>query len=114
MFAWSQDKLPGSFTNDVRDSQKHIRDDLVGRGVISMNAESTASWGPNGRGYYVTLEPGVLTDTNKKIEDWAGAHNPFFVGDSSNLLSLIPFVALIVLLYLTGREQILTSRTRAD
>ncbi len=61
-------------------------------------------------GIVIAFLAGVLTDTNKKIEDWAGAHNPFFTGDSSNLLSLIPFIVLIVLLYLTGREKILTSR----
>ncbi len=63
-------------------------------------------------GIVIAFLAGVLTDTNKKIEDWAGAHNPFFTGDSSNLLSLIPFVVLIVLLYLTGREKILTSHSR--
>jgi putative OPT family oligopeptide transporter len=63
-------------------------------------------------GIVIAFLAGVLTDTNKKIEDWAGAHNPFFTGDNANLLSLLPFVVLIVLLYLTGREKILTSRTR--
>jgi hypothetical protein len=53
VFAWTNDKLPGSYTNNVRASQKHIRDELVGRGVISISAESTESWGPNGRGFYV-------------------------------------------------------------
>lgn len=52
VFLWSGDSLPGSYTNDVRGSQKHIRDELVARGVISMSAESTSSWGSNGRGYY--------------------------------------------------------------
>ena len=51
---------------------------------------------------------GVLTDANKRIEDWSVAHNPFFNGDNANLLSLIPFAALILLLYLTGREKILS------
>lgn len=65
-------------------------------------------------GIVIAFLAGVLTDTNRKIEEWAGAHNPFFVGDNSNWLSLIPFVVLIVLLYLTGREKILTSRARED
>ncbi len=63
-------------------------------------------------GIVIAFLAGVLTDTNLKIEEWARAHNPFFTGDNSNLLSLIPFVALIVLLYLTGREKILTSRSQ--
>jgi putative OPT family oligopeptide transporter len=36
--------------------------------------------------------------------------NPFFSGTSSDLLALIPFVILIVLLYMTGREMILASK----
>ncbi len=62
-------------------------------------------------GIIIAFLAGVLTDTNVQIEEWARAHNPFFVGDNANLLSLIPFVVLIVLLYLTGREKILTSQS---
>ncbi|HEX4948803.1 MAG TPA: oligopeptide transporter, OPT family, partial [Blastocatellia bacterium] len=51
-------------------------------------------------GIVIAFLAGVLTDTNKKIEEWAGAHNPFFTGENANLLALIPFVVLIVLLYL--------------
>src|SRR4029079_6540480 len=38
-------------------------------------------------------------------------HNPFFNGDSSDLLALIPFTVLIVLLYLAGREKILANKS---
>lgn len=62
-------------------------------------------------GIVIAFLAGVLTETNLKIEHWAQANNRFFEGDNSNLLSLIPFVALIVVLYLTGREKILTSRS---
>ncbi|MEO6907068.1 MAG: DUF4838 domain-containing protein, partial [Abditibacteriaceae bacterium] len=53
VWAWSNDSLPGSYTNGVRDSQRHIRDELVARNVVALSAESTDSWGSNGRGYYV-------------------------------------------------------------
>ena len=53
VWLWSYDKLPGSYTNAVRGSQKHIRDDLVASNILSLSAESTSSWGSNGRGYYV-------------------------------------------------------------
>ena len=53
-----------------------------------------------------------LAGFNKRIEDWAGAHNPFFNGSYADLLSLIPFVVLIILLYLAGREVILAGRQR--
>jgi putative OPT family oligopeptide transporter len=36
--------------------------------------------------------------------------NPFYDGPSSDLLSMIPFVILILVLYLTGREKILAHR----
>jgi hypothetical protein len=52
VFAWAQDKLPGSFVNGVRGYQKHVRDELVARNVVAISAESTSSWGSNGRGYY--------------------------------------------------------------
>jgi putative OPT family oligopeptide transporter len=62
-------------------------------------------------GIVIAFMAGVLVESNKRIEEWAGAHNPFFTGDNSNLLSLIPFAVLCVLLYLTGREIILRHRT---
>ena len=65
-------------------------------------------------GIIIAFLAGVLTETNLKIEHWAQAHNRFFAGDNANLLSLIPFAVLIVLLYLTGREKILTTRSREN
>ncbi len=63
-------------------------------------------------GIIIAFLAGVLTNTNDKIEAWSKAHNTFFSGDNSNLLSLIPFVILIVALYLTGREKILTNTSQ--
>jgi hypothetical protein len=39
-----------------------------------------------------------------------GTNIPFFVGPRADLLSMIPFVLLIVLLHLVGREAILRPR----
>jgi len=50
-----------------------------------------------------------LAHLNDMLDQWAKS-NPFATGKASDLLSLIPFAILIVLLYLTGREVILTSR----
>ncbi len=61
-------------------------------------------------GIVIAFLAGVLTDTNVKIEQWANASNPFFSGANANLFSLLPFVVLIVLLYLTGREKILAGK----
>jgi putative OPT family oligopeptide transporter len=44
---------------------------------------------------------------NGKLDDWASHSNPFFAGPNEDLLSCLPFVLLIVLLYLAGREVLL-------
>lgn len=61
-------------------------------------------------GIIIAFLAGVTVETNKSIEEWASTHNPFYHGDSANLLSLLPFVIICVLLYLTGRDKILRHR----
>jgi hypothetical protein len=38
------------------------------------------------------------------FERWSTANNPFFAGTYSDVLGLLPFLALAVVLYLAGRE----------
>ncbi len=57
---------------------------------------------PSGHGLRKTI-----ADFNDTIQKWSTV-NPFFQGAYSDLLALIPFLALIVILYLTGREVILS------
>jgi putative OPT family oligopeptide transporter len=59
---------------------------------------------------FLNLREGIVSRM-KVIEDWSTAHNPFFVGGYADLLALIPFVLLMVLLYLVGREVLMGSRT---
>jgi putative OPT family oligopeptide transporter len=58
-------------------------------------------------GILIAFMAGVLTDFNEKVTHYMNAHNPFFHGDHPDLFSLAPFLVLIVLLYLAGRESIL-------
>jgi putative OPT family oligopeptide transporter len=58
-------------------------------------------------GIVIAFLAGVLTETNLKIDRWANASNPLYSGPNADLLALLPFFALMVLLYLTGREKIL-------
>jgi putative OPT family oligopeptide transporter len=51
----------------------------------------------------------ALAAFNKSVADWATLNNPLFHGDNSDLLSTIPFLILMILLYLVGREVLLTS-----
>ncbi|MDX6497632.1 MAG: hypothetical protein QOG23_892 [Blastocatellia bacterium] len=52
-----------------------------------------------------------LVDFNKHVEDWATAKNPLFGGGNADLLSMIPFLVIMLLLYLVGREVILRSKS---
>jgi OPT oligopeptide transporter protein len=53
-----------------------------------------------------------LANFNKAIEDWSTLHNPLFGAANGDLLSMIPFLILMLLLYLVGREVILRTRAR--
>ena len=61
---------------------------------------------PSAQGFRKTF-----ANFNATIQKWS-ASNPFFQGDYSDLLALIPFAVLIIILYLTGRELILSGRKR--
>jgi uncharacterized oligopeptide transporter (OPT) family protein len=60
-------------------------------------------------GIIIAITAGVLTDFDTRMAAWAEAANPFFAGVSSDLLSILPYAALIVLLYWVGREKSQTS-----
>ncbi len=51
-----------------------------------------------------------LAAFNKAVEDWSTLHNPLFGDKNGDLLSTIPFLIIMLLLYLVGREVILRSK----
>jgi putative OPT family oligopeptide transporter len=55
-----------------------------------------------------------LKDRLDQFEKWATANNPFFEGPWSDVLAMLPFIALTVLLYVVGREWWLAGRRRPD
>ena len=61
-------------------------------------------------GIVIAFSSGLLTHFERSITAWAVAHNPFFSGAWSDLLSLLPYAFLIVLLYRSGRETRLPNR----
>ena len=56
-------------------------------------------------GILIAFSAGVLGDFDKAVTAWSAAHNPFFEGSRSDLLSMLPYAALIVLLYWMAREK---------
>jgi putative OPT family oligopeptide transporter len=53
---------------------------------------------------FMNLREGIVTRL-QGFERWSTDHNPFFAGSYSDLLGLIPFLALAVLLYMAGRRR---------
>jgi len=72
-------------------------------------------------GIVIAIMAGVpaLSDRYDLLDKWALAKNPFYTQltpsqVSPDLLSLVPFAVLVVLLYLAGRETILSGRNRSN
>lgn len=55
----------------------------------------------------------ALAAFNKSVADWATLNNPMYGGENGNLLSMIPFLILMLLLYLVGREVLLAGKPNA-
>jgi putative OPT family oligopeptide transporter len=55
----------------------------------------------------------ALAAFNKRVADWATLNNPMYGGENGNMWSMIPFLILMLLLYLVGREVLLTSKPNA-
>jgi putative OPT family oligopeptide transporter len=61
---------------------------------------------------FIAFFAGLWRERSDAIEHWSRDNNPFFAGDWSNVLSLLPFLVLVVILYLVGREVILAPKRR--
>jgi putative OPT family oligopeptide transporter len=55
-------------------------------------------------GIFIAFMAGGLSQMDGKITAWASKYNPFFEGPNSDWLALIPFVALVGLLYFVGKK----------
>jgi uncharacterized oligopeptide transporter (OPT) family protein len=56
----------------------------------------------------------ALKDIQDASNKWAKDSNPFFAGESADIMALIPFIALAVILYFVGREMLLSGRKNGD
>jgi len=61
---------------------------------------------------FIAFFAGLWKERSDQIEHWSRVNNPFFNGDWANALSLIPFLVLMVILYLVGREKLLAPRRK--
>jgi uncharacterized oligopeptide transporter (OPT) family protein len=59
---------------------------------------------------FIAFFAGLWKEQSDNVEHWAREHNPFFNGPWADLLSMLPFLVLVVILYLVGREVLLAPR----
>jgi uncharacterized oligopeptide transporter (OPT) family protein len=57
---------------------------------------------------------GGITARLQGFEEWSRQNNPFFEGPYSDLLGLIPLLALVIFLYLVGRDVLLKPKQRVQ
>ncbi|HXQ73003.1 MAG TPA: oligopeptide transporter, OPT family [Pyrinomonadaceae bacterium] len=61
---------------------------------------------------FIAFFAGLWKERSDLIEHWSREHNPFFAGPWADVLSLVPFLVLMILLYLVGRERLLAPKRR--
>jgi molecular chaperone DnaK (HSP70) len=65
-------------------------------------------------GIIIAFMAGVFDQVDTIFTKWAQANNPVFSGPNADALSVIPFVILMVLLYLVGREKLLAGKLHSQ
>ncbi|MET0983670.1 MAG: oligopeptide transporter, OPT family [Telluria sp.] len=61
-------------------------------------------------GIVIAITAGVMTNFDSMMAKWAEGSNPFVSGPNADLLSLIPYAAIILLLYWVAREKAVVSK----
>lgn len=96
-------------------SENLSKDQLIAEGDKSPGVLMASGYIAGGAiaGIVIAFLAGVpsMAGFNKTITSFGDA-NPFRDGASADLLSMIPFLFLVVVLYLTGREMLLAARKR--
>ena len=97
---------------DFTDDQTSLRDAVarwVEKGFSFGRRHGIAKAGGKTRDVYRELAE--LGLTGLAVPEAFGLANPMRTGASSDLLSLIPFVIMMVILYLVGREKLLAPKS---
>ena len=89
--------------------KKLTEDELTAEGDKSPGVLLASGYIAGGAiaGIVIAFMAGVLSDTNRSLEEWSHAHNPFFHGGNSDLLSMIPFLVIMGVLLAVGRDLLL-------
>ncbi len=63
-------------------------------------------------GIVIAIFAAGMSKFDKAVTDWSTAKNPFFAGEHSDLLALVPYTLLVGFLYLVAREKLLAPKAR--
>ena len=61
-------------------------------------------------GIIIAIVQGGFTEFDTKLNNWSEANNPFFNGPWSDAISLIPFAAICLILFLVSRGKLLATK----
>jgi hypothetical protein len=61
-------------------------------------------------GIFIAFVAGVLDQADAHMTQWARANNPFFEGPYADELAMIPFIILMLFLWLVGRGTLLAGK----
>ena len=64
-------------------------------------------------GIFIALSAGVFVAIDTWFNDWSTKNNPFFQGAYSDALSMLPFLVLIVLLYMAARGKVFSGAEKS-
>ena len=65
-------------------------------------------------GIFIALSAGVFVAVDTWFNDWSTRHNAFFQGPYSDALSVLPFIALTLLLYFAARGKVFSGNKQPD
>lgn len=110
MIRWLVDKyLRGKFSGKNLTEEEFVAETDKSPGVLMASGYIA---GGALAAVFIAFFAGLWKDQNEAILAWSRQNNPFFNGDWANVLSLIPFLILMVILYLVGREKLLAPRRK--
>jgi putative OPT family oligopeptide transporter len=94
-------------------AQKLSEDELVAEADKSPGVLLASGYIAGGAiaGIVIAFIAAGFTEVDMKILQWAKS-NPFYGGPNADLLALLPFAALMLLLYLVGRGVLMTGKAR--
>jgi uncharacterized oligopeptide transporter (OPT) family protein len=93
--------------------QKLSEEELVAEGDKSPGVLLASGYIAGGAiaGIVIAFLAGALPVLDTKIANWAKA-NPFYAGANADVLSLLPFAAIVGLLYLVGRGVLMNGKAK--